>query len=147
MKVQDITTCNPATDLAAVAMMMWNKDCGVVPVTDEQGKPVGMITDRDISIAGATQRRPLSEIPVSAVKDGGIVACEADRDVRDAMRLMADARVRRLPVIDGEGRLVGVLSMGDVVANVPGSGDGSSPSAELPYEDVINVLKEIYVHH
>jgi len=145
--MSDIATCTPATDLAAVAMMMWNKDCGVVPVTNEQGKPVAMITDRDISIAGATQRRPLSEIPVAAVKDGEIVACEADRDVRDAMRLMADARVRRLPIIDEEGKLVGLLSLGDIVVNVPGSSDGNSSAMDLPYEDVINTLKEIYVHH
>lgn len=129
-----------------MAMMMWDKDCGVVPVTNAEGKPVGMITDRDISIAGATQHRLLSDIPVSAVKDGRIISCSTEQDVKDAIKLMANAKVRRLPVVDGDGRLVGMLSMGDVVANIPGSGNGQS-SGELPYEDVIEVLKSIYVHH
>ena len=151
MRVKDImtseiATCSPNSDLATVAMMMWNKDCGVVPVTDAEGKPVSVITDRDISIAGATQHRLLSDIPVTAVKDGRIISCSTEQDVKDAIKLMANAKVRRLPVVDGDGRLVGMLSMGDVVANIPGGGKGES-SAELPYEDVINVLKEVYVHH
>jgi len=144
--MREVATCSPSSDLATVAMIMWNKDCGVVPVTDTEGKPVGMITDRDISIAGATQHRLLSDIPVTAVKDGRIISCSKEQDVKDAIKLMANAKVRRLPVVDGGGRLVGMLSMGDVVANIPGSGDGET-STELPYEDVINVLKEVYVHH
>jgi len=144
--MSEIASCTPNSDLATVAMMMWNMDCGVVPVTDAEGRPVGMITDRDISIAGATQHRLLADIQVTDVKDGRIISCSKEQEVKDAIKLMANAKVRRLPVVDGDGRLVGMLSMGDVVANIPGAGNGKS-SAELPYEDVINVLKSIYVHH
>jgi CBS domain-containing protein len=151
MRVKDImaseiATCSPNSDLATVAMMMWDKGCGVVPVTSVEGKRVGMIIGRDISIAGATQHRLFSNIPVTGVKDGRIISCSTEQDVKDAIKLMANATVRRLSVVDGDGRTVGILSMGDVVANIPGAGNGKS-SWELPYEDVINVLKSIYVPH
>ena len=79
-------------------------------------------------------------------RDGRFISCSTEQDVKDAIKLMANATVRRLSVVDGDGRLVGMLPMGDVVANVPGAGNGKS-SVKLPYEEVINVLKEVYVHH
>jgi CBS domain-containing protein len=144
--INDIATCKPDSNLAVVAKLMWDRDCGVVPVTDDEGKPVGMITDRDISIAGATQNRLLSEIPVSAVKDGNAITCSGDLDVKEALKLMGISRVRRLPVVDDRGKVIGLLSMGDIVASAPETGDGAM-SNELPYADVINTLKSVYVHH
>ena len=140
--IRDVATCSPGSDLASVAMTMWNRDCGSVAVTDDEGRPVGMITDRDISIAGATQHRPLADIPVYNVKDNHVISGETDQDIRDALSLMAAARVRRLPIVDDAGRLAGVLSMGDIVAALADKSD-----AELASEDVIDALREVYVTH
>ena len=79
-------------------------------------------------------------------RDGRFISCSTEQDVNDAIKLIVNAKLRRLPVIDGDGRLVGMLPMGDVVANVPGAGNGKS-SVKLPYEEVINVLNSIDVQH
>jgi CBS domain-containing protein len=141
--ITDIETCTPHSDLESVAITMWNKDCGSVPVMNE-GKPVGMITDRDISIAAATQHRLLSDIKVSDVKDGQVITCKPEQDIKEALKLMTQSRIRRLPVIDTRGQLAGVLSMGDIVANV--SEDGAL-SEDLSCKDVVSTLKKVYVHH
>lgn len=144
--VNDIATCAPDADLESVAMMMWNNDCGIVPITDKDGKPLGIITDRDISIAAAMKHRQLSEISASDVKDGQIVSCQPDQDVKNALKMMRDTRIRRLPVVDRQGSLVGMLSMGDIVANIPTNSDATTPDNPT-CEDIVSTLKAVYIHH
>ena len=143
---REVVSCKPETDLAAVALMMWQHDCGSVPITDANDHPVGMITDRDISIAGATRSCPLSEIRASNVKDGDVVSIHPGQDINDALGLMSAAQVRRLPVVDDADRLVGILSVSDIVARLPQGGAGASASG-LSQEQVIDTLRSIIQHH
>ncbi len=108
-------TCGPADTLHDVARIMWDTDCGCVPVVDADGRAVAMITDRDICMAAYTQGKPLGAILVSSASSRSLVAAREGDTLQTALDSMRDARVRRLPVIDAAGRLVGVLSWSDLV--------------------------------
>jgi CBS domain-containing protein len=146
MKVQDIMTtdvrvCGPQATLAAAAQIMWDNDCGTVPVVNDAGTCVGMITDRDICMALATQNRLASELTVGAVSAGKVVACRADADVRTALEQMRHEQLRRLPVLDGEGRLVGILSLADVLRHTK-KGE-SKKGKHVTHKDVLRTLKAL----
>lgn len=146
MKVQDIMTtdvrvCGPQATLAAAALIMWDNDCGTVPVVNDAGTCVGMITDRDICMAVATQNRLASELTVGAVSAGKVVACRQDADVRTALEQMRREQLRRLPVLDGDGRLVGILSIADVLRHTK-KGE-SKKGKHVAHKDVIRTLKAL----
>lgn len=149
MKVKDIMnspvqSCGPETNLGAAAMMMWDSDCGALPVVNYEGKVVGMITDRDICMAVATKNRPPSEITVFETITGQVYACAPGDDIHDAMKTMAKDQVRRLPVINDAGVLAGVLSMNDIVLHA-GETKGRYASA-ISCEDVAHTFKAIDAH-
>lgn len=94
---------------------MYEGDCGVLPVLGEKEEGIGMITDRDVAIATMTKNKPPSEIFVAEIMSGKVHACGPDDNLESALETMAAERVRRLPVLDAERRVVGVLSMNDVI--------------------------------
>ena len=119
MKVKDIMStnvrkCFMSDSLATGAQLMWDHDCGCVPVLNEHAQLVGMLTDRDISMAAFFQGVPISGIKVSAVMSRQLFDCTSDDDLSVAERIMRDKKVRRLPVLNEEGRLVGLLSLSDI---------------------------------
>lgn len=132
----DVAACGPEDDLARAACMLFERDCGALPVVQD-GKVVGLITDRDIAVAGATRGRPLHEIRVAEVASQDVWACVQDDDLRTALDLMASNQVRRVPVVDSEDRLRGILSLNDILQRARG-GSGA-PSAT----EVIAALREI----
>ena len=150
MKVKDVMTrnvhvCTPETNLAAAAMIMWENDCGCVPVMNpDDCKVIGVITDRDICIAAATKHRSASEITVGEVFSGNLYACNAHDDVRDALKIMRAEKVRRLPVISANGTLEGIVSMNDIVLHAQDERGRKMP--ELSYEDIVQAMKEICDH-
>ena len=87
----------------------------MVPVVDAEGSVVGVVTDRDICMGAYTQGRPLGEIPVGAVMARKVHTCRADESAAVAMLAMTQLQVHRLPVVDGSGALVGVISTNDLV--------------------------------
>jgi CBS-domain-containing membrane protein len=111
---RNVRTCFTSDNLATAAQLMWDHDCGCVPVLNEQGLVVGMLTDRDICIAAFSQRVPISEIKVSAVMSRQLFVCTADDDRSAAERIMSEKKVRRLPVLSKDGRLIGLLSLSDI---------------------------------
>lgn len=113
--IADVQTCRPDTDLAAVAKLMWDHDCGFIPVVDATGSVVGAITDRDICIATATRRQPPERLTAAEVMNGPVRACLPGDTIVNVLAEMKQFRVRRLPVIDATGRLKGVISMNDIV--------------------------------
>jgi CBS domain-containing protein len=114
--MSDKPVCCRTTDhLADVAWKMYEGDCGVLPVLGAAGEAVGMITDRDIAIATMTRNKPPSEIFVSQVMTGKVHACGPEDKLESALETMAAERVRRLPVLDAERRVVGVLSTNDLI--------------------------------
>lgn len=133
LQTSNVKTASPDTDLAVVAQLMWEGDCGAVPVVTDDRKVVGMITDRDIAIASATRARPPAEIRASEVigNGPGVHAVKPDDDVRVALRTMRKHRVRRLPVVDREQRLTGIVSLNDLAINTSSSLPDSVPAQEL----------------
>ena len=120
MQVSDVMstavqTCQLDTDLAEVAHIMWDHDCGCVPVVERDGVVLGMITDRDICIASATRSTVPAALRVRQILSRPAQTCHPDDGLEQAMTLMQQAQVRRLPVVDDAGRLRGVISMNDVV--------------------------------
>jgi len=136
MKVKDLMTtdvkrCSPETNLAAAAKIMWEGDCGAVPVTDERDHVVGVITDRDICIAAATRPRTEGEIPVKDVISKVVYTCAPGDDARAALETMKAQKIRRLPVVEQGGRLVGIVSIHDIAAQSRSSSGDVSPNAVL----------------
>ena len=119
MKVRDIMTAEPvccavSDDLALVTSAMYEKDCGVLPVLGPDGTAVGMITDRDVAIAAATRNRTPSLISVAEVITGTLHFCGPDDELADALETMSLHQVHRLPVLQPDGRIAGLLSLNDV---------------------------------
>jgi CBS domain-containing protein len=136
MKVKDLMTtdvkrCTPETNLAAAAKIMWEGDCGAVPVTDERDHVVGVITDRDICIAAATRPRTEGEIPVKDVLSKAAYTCQPSDDVRAALETMKTRKVRRLPVVEQGGRLVGIVSIHDIAQQSRSKSSDVSPDSVL----------------
>jgi CBS domain-containing protein len=111
----DVETCRPETDGATVAKLMWDRDCGFIPVTDRSGALRGVVTDRDICIASATRGLLPGYMSASQLMTYPVHACRPDDDVTDALAAMKRFKVGRLPVIGETGTLTGVLSLNDIV--------------------------------
>ncbi len=104
MNVADLMTtpvmsCSYDDDAQRAAQIMWDNDCGALPVLDEQGHLAGMITDRDICMAAYTRGQALWQIPVSAVMTAHVHRVHESDTLEAAERVMKDARVRRVPVL------------------------------------------------
>lgn len=146
MKVKEIMSadpkfCSPDNNLSVVAALMWENDCGVIPVVDDESRVLGMITDRDICIAVCTKNRPASALSVREAMSKDAYDCFEDADVREALKVFRDVRVHRLPVVDKDGILKGILSLNDIVLAAE-----ESKSAAIPYDDVVKTFKAVYAH-
>ena len=136
-------TCHPRDNLEQVAVTMWNEDCGAVPVVDDQSVVTGMITDRDIAMASALKHQPLWDISVSEViHDRPVFTCNADEDIHAALKLMAEHRIRRIPVIDGAHHLLGMISTKDLVEHI-GLGSARGKAADLSAIDAVTLLQAV----
>ena len=118
MKVKDamhkgVEWVQPNTPVADLARLMQKHDIGSIPV-GENDKLIGMVTDRDIVCRGVGNGKDLSKLTARDVMTPNIVWCHADEDLDDATRIMETKKIRRLPVIDKNKRMVGMLSLGDI---------------------------------
>ena len=143
----DVRSCSAQADLETVAMEMWNGNCGSIPVMNDDGRPIGMITDRDIAMAAALQHKALCDISAAAVLNGrDLQCCRAEDTIDSALRAMTATQVRRLPVIDGDGHLQGILSVDDVIDRAE-RGKRGQGKPELSFEDAMVTLKAVCRHH
>jgi CBS domain-containing protein len=111
---RNVDTCRPTDTLAAAASRMWEADIGCLVVVGEDGKVLGMVTDRDACMAAYTQGRPLHEIPVSVAMSREIYSCGPNDSLIEAEEVMRSRKVRRLPVLDADAKLVGIVSLNDL---------------------------------
>ena len=119
MLVQDLMTRNvaavrPDQTLAVAARLMWDCDCGALPVVEGDRKVIGMITDRDICMACWSRSLTPGALPVREAMSSDLVSCSPQATVAAAEAAMSDHQVRRLPVTDAQMRLVGILSLADI---------------------------------
>lgn len=148
MKVKDVMTPDAKAiwiteSLASAAKEMWDNDCGALPIIKAGQKVVGMITDRDICMASAMRDRNPSTISVEEVMNERVYAAGADDDVDQALKIMREHKIRRLPVLDLEGQLEGIVSMNDIVLKAkPRNGK----KHEIDYADVVETYQAICEH-
>ena len=146
MKVKEVMMgtpyfCAPDTNLGVAAEMMWNANCGFLPIQSSEGQVIGVVTDRDICIALCTRNRLPGELTVKEVMTGNLYACLPEDDIHIALQTMRDGKVRRLPVIEENGSLAGVISMDDVLLRTEPIGLGNEP--ELSSDEVVRTFRAI----
>lgn len=133
-------TCGSDDTVGRAAQLMWEHDCGVIPVVDRGGRVVGMITDRDICMATFTQDKAPGHIPVSSVMSKQVHSCHAEDSIERAERLMKDRQVRRIPIVDDNDRPVGVLSLNDIARSA------ASLSGDIMQRELTETLAAIGAH-
>ena len=104
---------SPDTPIREIARLMREHDIGSVPI-GENDRLVGMVTDRDIVCRGVAAGKNLDNHKARDVMSEGIFYCREDADLQEAVRLMEEKQIRRLPVIDQHKRMVGILALGDI---------------------------------
>jgi len=127
--------------LTDAARVMAQSNVGILPVVDVEKRVLGMITDRDICLAMANATRLPTQMYVEKVMSRRVFSCGPDEDLDSALRTMQGHKVRRLPVVDGEGRLQGILSMDDVVVVAEVTSGARRP--DLDYGRTVETLKAI----
>jgi len=113
---KDVESCLAAAPLCDAARIMWDRDCGCVPVIESVENPrvVGIVTDRDAFMAAYTRGKRLPELTVGEVMSKSPKTCAPEDPLARAAATMTGAQVRRLPVVDASGQLLGMLSLADV---------------------------------
>jgi len=120
----DVELASPNQTIRQAALLMGECDCGVLPVADKDSL-VGMITDRDIAIRGiAAGKGPKTK--VAEIMSQEVLYCFEDQELDEVAANLANIQVRRLPVLNREKRLVGILSLGDMACKA----DGADPAGD-----------------
>ncbi|MCC7383981.1 MAG: CBS domain-containing protein [Deltaproteobacteria bacterium] len=110
-----VHTCRASDPLARAAELMWAHDCGFLPVVDARRRVTGVITDRDVCMAVWTQGRSPHEIEVASTMCRDVAFCRESDSLQETITLLRLLQLRRLPVVDVAGYLVGVLSTTDIL--------------------------------
>jgi len=147
MKVRDImthaaVTCGPETNLGAAVELLWVHNYGMLPVVDNNKKLIGIVTDRDICIALGTRHRLPGELTVAEVATAPVFACKAEDEIHEALGTMAEHQIHRLPVVDANGVVQGVLSMEDILLHA--DQNKWEGCCELSSEEIIRSLRKLH---
>ncbi len=135
-----VSSCSQETSLAAAARLMGENDCGVLPVMRE-GRIAGVVTDRDVCLAIA--RKAAAETTVREVMTTNVATCGVNSEVPETLAIMASRRVRRLPVVDERGALIGVVSMDDIILRAE-EPDPSRRPPPVTHREAVETLQRIY---
>lgn len=133
---KDVTSCSPGTNAAVATELMWSQNCGALPIVEKGRHVVGMVTDRDLLIALGTSNRNANDLHVGEVMNQVLSLCSPDDDVRDALNTMARHQLHRLPVVDQDGELAGILSLSDIALRA---------DADTLSKDLLKTMKAICV--
>ncbi|KPP98890.1 CBS domain-containing protein [Marinobacter sp. HL-58] len=148
--ISEVVSCTPESSLQEIATLMWDNDCGAVPITDDEQRPVGIVTDRDIAMAAALEHKPLWDIRAEQVSNGKeVFCCGPDDDIQEALGVMEQHEVRRLMVTNQYGQLAGILTMGDILsfAQATPSRSKKAGNSQINASDVMGFLKHVSGHH
>jgi len=146
MKVKDVMMGTPycvmlQANLGTATELMWRGNCGFLPVVDAAKKVCGVVTDRDICVALGTRNQTAGEVRVEEIVQRKVYACNPEDDVHMALQSMREGHVRRLPVVDREGNLAGVVSMDDILLHAEPNSFGNEP--ELSANEVVRAYRTI----
>jgi CBS domain-containing protein len=138
MKVRDlmhkgVEVVSPDTPIVKLAKQMREKDIGAIPV-GSNGQLLGMVTDRDITIRAVANGKDISNLKAQDVMTKSVVCCRDTEKIRDAVHTMEAKQIRRLPVLDENSHLVGMISLGDI-------------SQAMPEKIAGEVMKAVSAHH
>lgn len=139
----DVKACSPHDTLNRAAQLMWENDCGAIPVVDQEMRVVGMITDRDVCMAAYTQGARLSESRVERSMSGDVRTCASGDDVGTAEQMMRVQQIRRLPVVDGDGQLVGILALGDIARQAERERASKNRKRQIKDVEIVETLGAI----
>jgi CBS domain-containing protein len=147
LMTRNVKTCRREDRLNAAAQLMWENDCGCVPVigTNGDGAVVGMLTDRDVCIAAYTQGKPLWQIAVATAMAQRVIACAPSDELERAEALMREHQVRRLPVINEKGVLEGIISLNDIAREAERERRAQRP--QVSHAEIGNTLGAICQPH
>ncbi len=141
---KDVATCKPDDRMSTAYRVMWERDCGIVPVVHaDSGRLEGIVTDRDLCMAALLSNRPPERIPVREVMATTVHTCTEDDDLKAAHATMRENQIRRLPVVDGEGHLTGLLSLNDLAVE---AFESRSNAATRRQRDIARTLAAISTH-
>ena len=136
MNCSDVMTknpkvCAPTDNVQQAAQLMKSEDVGPIPIVGNDSKLEGIITDRDIVLKVVAEGRDPKTTKLAEVMTGDLITCAVDGDIEETLNLMEDHQVRRIPVVDASGRLVGIISQADIATRL----DEPEKTAEL-VEDI-----------
>lgn len=140
---KQVSSCGPEDTLAQAAQLMWDHDCGCLPVCGGNGanRVTGVITDRDICMSALFKGRPLHELHVSDAMSRQLQTCRPGDAVAEAEKTMSQARIRRLPVVDEQDTLVGMISLADLAREA--AREDTSPTHDISETEVGDTLAAI----
>jgi predicted transcriptional regulator len=144
LMVREARSCRVEDNLNRAAQLMWEGDCGVLPVVEADGIVVGMITDRDICMAAYTKGGSLASLRVGDAMAKQVSSCSHETTLETAMSLMKETSVRRLPVLDAQGKLAGILSLNDLAREA--RKQAKSGGRDIKSVDVADTLGVICEH-
>ena len=133
MMHKGVESVAPETPVAMLAKKMMQHDIGAIPV-GENDQLIGMVTDRDIIVRAVASGKDISKLTARDVMTKGMIYCQDSEDVGDAVRIMESKKIRRLPVLNENKRMIGMLSLGDV-------------SHAASHEIAAVVMKAVSAHH
>ncbi|WP_158002541.1 CBS domain-containing protein [Methyloterricola oryzae] len=144
---KDVQCCRPDDSLELATQMMWDHDCGCLPVCTDNGEKrvVGMLTDRDIALCALFEGMPLRDLRVSQAMAKELRTCLPSQSLADAEKIMSDGKVRRLPVLDKQQGLVGIISLADLAQEA--AREQTTSSKNITDGDVSNTLAAICTSH
>jgi CBS domain-containing protein len=143
---REVATCGPEATLDTIARLMWDKDCGAVPIIGGAGEVIGVVTDRDIALGCSLNQKAPWDITARDVwNNRQVFTCQPDDDIHSALQMIAECRVRRLLIVDDNHRLQGILSADDIVAWTEKAVNERTPPA-LSCKETMTMLKAVCIH-
>ncbi|HEX6930409.1 MAG TPA: CBS domain-containing protein [Gammaproteobacteria bacterium] len=121
MRIQDIMTadpacCTPEMRIRDVARLMLDNDCGEIPVVDDMDSMhlVGVVTDRDIAIRAVAEGKDPTTTNIADIMSSSVVSAKLDDSVEECVELMEENQIRRIPIVDAQGRCCGIVAQADI---------------------------------
>lgn len=143
LMTRQVVECRPDSTLAQAAQLMWDHDCGCLPVCSVDGshRVVGMITDRDVCMSALVQGRPLPELQVGDAMSRPVIFCRPKDPLSDVETMMRAARIRRLPVVGECEELVGMIALADLAREA--AAESTQPKRKVTETEVADTLAAI----